>query len=135
MNIIKLPILFSRISRLQRKFLDEKMKYTGLIGAQYLIIFKLYENITMTPKEISELGIIEKATIAKNLKKLEEMNYIKKITSSQDRRSYSVSLTSLGEVIALEIDNNINLLDKNYQEVLDKNTMEKLNQILLSLEK
>ncbi|MGL5124207.1 MAG: MarR family winged helix-turn-helix transcriptional regulator [Fusobacteriaceae bacterium] len=134
MKTIKLPILFSRINRLQKKFLDEKMKHTGLIGAQYLIVFKLYGRTKMTPKEITELGIIEKAAIAKILKKLEEMNYIQKNISSKDKRSYSVSLTKLGETIALEINNNIHLLNKSYQNILNDNTVEKLSQIILFLE-
>lgn len=122
----KIPVIIGKISKYQRKYIDEKLSETGLAGAQGIILAKLDRFGFMTPKEIAGLGIVEKAAVAKVLKKLYELKYIDKEFSGLDGRSYRVKLTSKGLAMANRVKKYVVELEERYKTILSPETIEEL---------
>ncbi|MGL5412065.1 MarR family winged helix-turn-helix transcriptional regulator [Cetobacterium sp.] len=134
MNKIKIPVLISRISKLQRKILNEKLKDFNLEASQGIILFKIKELGESTPKELIEMGIIEKPAISKTLAKLEKLGYIEKIPSLKDARSFSVRLTKNGEMIESCVNDFIEDLNNKFKMILNNNSLKELETLLVFLE-
>ena len=134
MNRIKIPILVSRISKLQRKILNEKLKIFNLEASQGIILFKIKELGETTPKQLIEMGIIEKPAISKTLTKLEKLGYITKMPSLIDARSFSVSLTKKGEKIEECVNEFIENLNNEFKLILNDNSLNQLENLLTFLE-
>ncbi|WP_298064871.1 helix-turn-helix domain-containing protein [uncultured Cetobacterium sp.] len=134
MNKIKIPVLISRISKLQRKILNEKLKDFNLEASQGIILFKIKELGESTPKELIEMGIIEKPAISKTLAKLEKLGYIEKIPSLKDARSFSVRLAKNGEMIESCVNDFIEDLNNKFKMILNNNSLKELETLLIFLE-
>lgn len=134
MNKIKIPVLISRISKLQRKILNEKLKDFNLEASQGIILFKIKELEESTPKELIEMGIIEKPAISKTLAKLEKLGYIEKIPSLKDARSFSVRLSKNGEMIESCVNDFIEDLNNKFKMILNNNSLKELETLLVFLE-
>lgn len=134
MNKIKIPVLISRISKLQRKILNEKLKDFNLEASQGIILFKIKEFGESTPKELIEMGIIEKPAISKTLAKLEKLGYIEKIPSLKDARSFSVRLAKNGEMIESCVNDFIEDLNNKFKMILNNNSLKELETLLVFLE-
>lgn len=134
MNKIKIPVLISRISKLQRKILNEKLKDFNLEASQGIILFKIKELGESTPKELIEMGIIEKPAISKTLAKLEKLGYIEKIPSLKDARSFSVRLSKNGEMIESCVNDFIEDLNNKFKMILNNNSLKELETLLIFLE-
>lgn len=134
MNRIKIPILISRISKLQRKILNEKLKDFNLEASQGIILFKIKELGETSPKQLIEMGIIEKPAISKTLTKLEKLGYIEKIPSLKDARSFSVNLTKDGERVENCVNEFIEELNNKFQLILNENSLNQLENLLTLLE-
>lgn len=133
MNKIKIPVLISRISKLQRKILNEKLKDFNLEASQGIILFKIKELGESTPKELIEMGIIEKPAISKTLAKLEKLGYIEKIPSLKDARSFSVRLSKNGEMIESCVNDFIEDLNNKFKMILNNNSLKELETLLVFL--
>ncbi len=57
------------------------------------MLVRLYENQGITQEELSSMLSLDKTTIARNLKKLDDQGYIKRIKREDDKRSYSIDVT------------------------------------------
>ncbi|WP_047384339.1 MULTISPECIES: MarR family winged helix-turn-helix transcriptional regulator [unclassified Cetobacterium] len=125
-----LAALISKLNRYQKKYLNHHLKDTDLEASQAIILLKIKENSEITPKEIFEMGIVEKPSVSKILKKLEDMNFIEKNSSNKDGRSYSVSLTEDGLKMCSFIDSIINELNIVYEKIASKFLSEDLMKIL-----
>ena len=135
MNKIKIPILFSRISKLQKKYFNDNLKNFNLESSQGIILLKIKELKKITPTQLIDLGIIEKPAISKTLKKLEGLGYIIKSQSNKDARSFSVSLTKDGNKIASYIEEILDEMDTKFQAILNDNSIKEIGDILDYLEK
>ena len=134
MNRIKIPILISSISKLQSKILNEKLKDFNLEASQGIILFKIKELGETSPKQLIEMGIIEKPAISKTLTKLEKLGYIEKIPSLKDARSFSVNLTKDGERVENCVNEFIEELNNKFQLILNENSLNQLENLLTLLE-
>lgn len=134
MNKIKIPILFSRINRLQKKHLNDNLKIFNLESSQGIILLKIKELKKITPTQLVDLGVIEKPTISKTLKKLEGLGYIIKSQSNQDARSFYVSLTKDGERIASHVEEFLDELDKKFHTILTDDNIQEIKNVLDYLE-
>ncbi len=134
MNKFKIPILISKINRLQKKILNEKLKKFNLESSQGIILYKIKEFRKVTPSQLVDMGVIEKAAVSKTLKKLENLGYILKETSLEDARSFFVSLTKSGEVIGNCVNSFIENLDKEFHNILSENSLVQLETIFENLE-
>ena len=135
MNKIKIPILFTRISKLQKKYFNDNLKNFNLESSQGIILLKIKELKKITPTQLIDLGIIEKPAISKTLKKLEGLGYIIKSQSNKDARSFSVSLTKDGNKIASYIEEILDEMDTKFQAILNDNSIKEIGDILDYLEK
>lgn len=134
MNKIKIPILFSRINRLQKKHLNDNLKIFNLESSQGIILLKIKELKKITPTQLVDLGVIEKPAISKTLKKLEGLGYIIKSQSNQDARSFYVSLTKDGERIASHVEEFLDELDKKFHTILTDDNIQEIKNVLDYLE-
>ena len=123
-------ILISKISRYQKKYLNNYLKNTDLESSQVIVLMKIKEYINLTPKEIFEMGIVEKSSVTKILKKLEELKYIEKVYSNNDKRSYNVGITKKGEEMCLSIEKVIGELNLIYEKITSSTFFEDLTKIL-----
>ncbi len=77
------------------------LTYTG-----YIIMMALWEKDDVTVKELGKRLYLDSGTLTPMLKKLESLEYIKRIRSSSDERNVYIKLTLKGEelkTIAIEI--------------------------------
>ncbi len=125
-----IAFLISRLSRYQKKYLNNYLKNTDLEDSQAIVLLKIREHVNLTPKEIFEMSIVEKSSVTKILKKLEELEYIKKVTSNNDGRSYSVIITEKGNEMCLYIEKITQNLNSLYTKIASPNFLDDLVKIL-----
>lgn len=83
------------ITREYKPFLDE----LGITYPQYLVMLVLWEHKKMTVNEISKKLILNTNTTTPLLKRLEQLDLIKRDRSDTDERSIIVSLTQKGNAM------------------------------------
>ncbi|MEG0235189.1 MAG: MarR family winged helix-turn-helix transcriptional regulator [Cetobacterium sp.] len=125
-----IAFLISKLSRYQKKYLNNYLKNTDLEDSQAIILIKIKEHVNLTPKEIFEMRIVEKPSVTKILKKLEELKYIEKVYSNNDGRSYSVVVTDKGNKMCLSIEKIIQSLNLLYEKIASQQFLDDLTKIL-----
>ena len=79
-----------------------------LTYTQYIAMLLLWENKTMTVKELGNHLYLDSGTLTPLLKKLEAKGFINRVRSTADERNLNINLTAAGEKLkesALEIPN------------------------------
>ena len=92
----------SKIRRKAGKFIEKELKDHGiddLIFSHGSILSVLYQHDRLMLSEIAELVGKDKSTITQHANRLEELNYIKKEKSQEDKRVTCVTLTEKGEAM------------------------------------
>lgn len=125
-----IAFLISKLSRYQKKYLNNYLKNTDLEDSQAIVLMKIKEHINLTPKEIFEMRIVEKSSVTKILKKLEELKYVKKAYSNNDGRSYSVVVTNKGNEMCLSIEKITDDLNLLYEKITSNEFFNDLTKIL-----
>lgn len=80
------------ITKIYRPFLDE----LGITYPQYLVMLILWEEETITLKDLCKKLYLDSGTLTPLLKRLESMKLIKRERSTTDERILCVSLTEKG---------------------------------------
>lgn len=80
------------ITKIYRPFLDE----IGLTYPQYLVMLVLWEDNTITLKDLGRKLYLDSGTLTPLLKRLEQMGLIKRERSSDDERLLCISITEKG---------------------------------------
>lgn len=80
------------ITKIYRPFLDK----LGITYPQYLVMLILWEDETITLKDLSKKLYLDSGTLTPLLKRLESMELIKRVRSMEDERLLCVSLTEKG---------------------------------------
>jgi len=80
------------ITKIYRPFLDA----LGLTYPQYLVMLVLWENNTITLKEVGNKLYLDSGTLTPLLKRLEHMELIKRERSMEDERLLCLSITQKG---------------------------------------
>ncbi len=80
------------ITKVYRPFLDK----IGITYPQYLVMLVLWENSTMTLKDLSKKLYLDSGTLTPLLKRLERMELIKRGRSKEDERVLCISITDKG---------------------------------------
>ncbi|NPV90547.1 MAG: MarR family transcriptional regulator [Firmicutes bacterium] len=83
----------SILHRNGQSYVTKKLKYYNIGSGQYIILLNLYSNDGISQEKLSDYLKIDKGSIAKSIKKLEDEAYIKRIIDSDDKRAYKVFLT------------------------------------------
>jgi DNA-binding MarR family transcriptional regulator len=93
----------SKTKKKMNKFIETKLKESGiddLVPSYGNIMTVLYDhNGSLSMKDIGNLLGKEKSTITTLVNKLEKLGYIKKVKSTEDRRSTYVQLTEKGKLV------------------------------------
>ncbi len=72
-------------------------------GSQKGILLYLMDVRTASQKQISEEFGIKPASVSEAVSKLEKTGYVEKTQSSEDKRSYNISITGKGDSYARDI--------------------------------
>ncbi|MGN0479228.1 MAG: MarR family winged helix-turn-helix transcriptional regulator [Hominenteromicrobium sp.] len=91
------------LHRQRKKFMNERMKQYGFIGAMYMILLHIARNPGTTQDAIVSHMYIDKCNVARRTKRLEELGYIRRETGKTDRRENNLYLTEAGEALVPEI--------------------------------
>jgi DNA-binding MarR family transcriptional regulator len=79
--------------RAQAKLLDQKLKKYHISHAQLSLLMTLYNQEGICQQELCRILNINKAAVTRELKDLEQKNYISKVRDHNDRRRFLVYLT------------------------------------------
>jgi MarR family transcriptional regulator, organic hydroperoxide resistance regulator len=88
-------ILLAKIHQVAGRVFAKKLKEYGIEinPSQGRILFVLWENDNIPIIELSRKTMLEKSTLTSMLDRLEEMGYIKRIPSKEDRRKIIIQRT------------------------------------------
>jgi DNA-binding MarR family transcriptional regulator len=80
------------VTKIYRPFLDK----IGITYPQYLVMLVLWENSTITLKDLGNKLYLDSGTLTPLLKRLESMEFIKRERSVEDERLLCISITAKG---------------------------------------
>jgi len=84
-------------------YINNRFSELGFGSGQYLFFNHISHSEGITQKELSLRLAIDKATTAKAVKKLVELDYIKAVTGQEDRRCQNLFLTDKGSEILPQV--------------------------------
>jgi MarR family transcriptional regulator, temperature-dependent positive regulator of motility len=93
---IPLGLLVSMIHRTRMMYLNDKMRDLDITAGQFPFLMVLSHNEGITQDEIAAHFHIDKGTVARGLKKLEENQYLFRKVDKKNRRRYLIYLTEKG---------------------------------------
>ncbi len=106
-NPAEYPRMLSRcvtyLHRQKIKYMNDHLKKFNLHGCMYTIVSFCARNPGTSQDAIVSFMNIDKCTIARRTKRLEELGYIRRETDANDRRQNNLYLTPKGEGIVPEI--------------------------------
>ncbi|QNA87534.1 MarR family transcriptional regulator [Massilia sp. Dwa41.01b] len=85
------------------RFTGESVRQYGLTHPQFDIIATLGNTPGMSYKELGERTLITKGTLTGVIERLEQKGLVVRARSSDDKRSFHVSLTPAGEAVFREV--------------------------------
>ena len=86
----------SIVYRYRQIIINYRLKPYNLGSGQHIFLFNIAKNEGINQKDLTNLVMIDKATTAKALKKLEEHGYIYRQCNQNDRRYNQLFLTEKG---------------------------------------
>lgn len=104
MNLIE--NLGSKIACLYRKrasIINSKLKYLDINFNQSILLVNIGRNPGLNQNQLKELLNLDKTSISKILRILEERGLLNKQLNINDKRYYQIYLSQKGEVLLLEI--------------------------------
>lgn len=88
----------AQFTRSFKKKLNEKLAEAGLFHSQWLVIYCIKQQQSVTLVQISNYLDVEKPTISRTVKRLEEQGFIEDI-ASEDKRARRIRLSSKGQEV------------------------------------
>lgn len=98
-NIPTVPLI-SILYREHAKYLNDKVKDENLSFGLFPLLIKIYKNKGIIQEQLAESFHLNESTITRNLKKLEEKGFIKRIP---DKRTKRIEVTSKGAKTAQKV--------------------------------
>lgn len=81
-------------------FLNNRLKPMGISAGQFPVLMLLYKEQNIMQETLVRHYHLDKGTIARAVKKLEDAGYIRRITDPDNRRAVRLFLTKKGERVA-----------------------------------
>lgn len=100
---IPLTVLISILYRSHRVYLNNEIANLELNAGQIPVLIELLKVKNSSQEELSDRLCIDKGSIARSLKKMEDVKIIKREFLEENRRKYNIFLTNKGKKIALKI--------------------------------
>ena len=106
-NNSKIPLGFivSMIHRTRMMYLNDNVRDIDITPGQFPFIMVLSNEEGITQEELAAHFHIDKGTVARALKKLEDKNYLFRKVDSKNRRRYLIYLTNKGKRTVPQIAN------------------------------
>jgi MarR family transcriptional regulator, temperature-dependent positive regulator of motility len=127
---IPLGLLVSMIHRTRMMYLNDRMNDLDISAGQFPFILILSEEEGITQEEMAAHFHIDKGTVARALRKLEDNEYLFRKIDSENRRRYLIYLTEKGRKSVPQIINIDNEWEDNLCSKLSEGEYEKLFDIL-----
>lgn len=125
----------SILYREHAKYLNEKTKDDDLSFGLYPLLISIYFNEGIIQEELAKSFRLNESTITRNLKKLEEKGFIKRIP---DKRTKRIEITAKGVKTAQKVMDYDDEWDEQIKEIIGskeydnfKNTLEKISEALI----
>lgn len=111
---VPLGSFISIIHRTHMIYLNDKIKELGLTAGQYPFIMKLSYNEGITQDDMANYFHIDKGTVARALRKLEDNEFVYREIDPLNRRRYLIYLTNKGKEIVPQIKS----IDKEWEKLV-----------------
>lgn len=111
---VPLGSFISIIHRTHMIYLNDKIKELGLTAGQYPFIMKLSYNEGITQDDMANYFHIDKGTVARALRKLEDNEFVYREIDPVNRRRYLIYLTNKGKEIVPQIKS----IDKEWEKLV-----------------
>ncbi|AUB58338.1 MULTISPECIES: MarR family winged helix-turn-helix transcriptional regulator [Methanobacterium] len=113
-------------------FMNRELKHLELTEGQVPCIIAISKRPGITQDDLARMFHIDKGTIARAIRKLEEKNRVSKVPDPENRRRYLLSLTKEGEELIPEI----LLAEKKWENIIFKGfSDEERGELLKGMEK
>lgn len=86
-----------RLNRARRRYLDKYLKELGLSWPMYIVLNGVFRHPGSNQEFLSDFYFIDKTAVARCARKLEELSFLRREISPEDRREYRLFLTPAGE--------------------------------------
>lgn len=118
----------------QQIFEDSKAAFQeiGLTRERYIVLYFIGENPGLTQAELADTLYKDRNVIGRNIDALEEMNYVRRVRGTKDRRSFSLFLTEEGEQVVRD---NWYLIPQSEKARMDRLTKQEQQQLMQLLKK
>jgi DNA-binding MarR family transcriptional regulator len=94
-----LGILISILYRFGSMFINQELQKAGIGPGQHAYMLYIADNDGVSQDDIARHFKVDKATVARGLKKLELSGYIERSVNADDRRAYNLHVTPAGREI------------------------------------
>ncbi len=91
------------LHRYARKRFTEQMAVHGLADAQFPILMSLLQEDGVSQEDLAQHHLLDKATVARSVARLEELGYVTRQADEHDRRVKRVLATELAREIEPEL--------------------------------
>lgn len=88
---------FTYLHRQCKKYMDDRLRGYGFVGGMPMILLYINRHPGTTQDAIVSHMYIDKCTVARRTKRLEELGYISRETGKEDRRENNLYVTESGE--------------------------------------
>ena len=125
----------SIIHREHAKYLNDKVKDENLSFGLYPLLIKIYQTDGIIQEQLAQIFHLNESTITRNLKKLEDRGFIKRIP---DKRTKRIEITDKGAETAKKIMDYDEMWDEKIKEIIGdeeydnfKDTLRKISEELI----
>lgn len=130
---IPLGIFASIIHRTRMMYLNNELKSLNVTSSQFIYLIKLYRKEGQTQEDLANHLFVDKGTVARAVKKLEDNGFICRRTDPKNRRRYLLYLTEDGKSLMPDIINITKNWEDSMNEDLSKIEKERINELLKKL--
>lgn len=104
----------SILYRYGQSYVGKKLSAYNIGSGQYILMMVLYRNGGISQEELSTYLKVDKGSIAKSVKKLQQEGYLERKIDQKDKRAYQLFLTPK----ALEIIPKVNEVIKDWENIM-----------------
>jgi len=125
--------LFSVIYRSRNIYLNNSVDMAGLSYGQFYALILLSKEEDITQDQIASAFHLDKGTVARAVRKLEDSGYVRRKPDPENRRAHRLNLTYEGEKIIPVVAEIVDKWEREVCEVFSDGDMEKLYSMLRTI--
>ena len=125
-------LLISIIHKKHAKYLNEKVKDDDLSFGLYPLLINIYRQEGVIQEQLAQNLYLNESTITRNLKKLEDKGFIKRIPYKRTKR---IGITEKGEKTAKKVMDYDNQWDDKIKEIIGEETYPNFKDTLIKISK